>query len=517
MPSRLLRIALLLVLAGGVATSATVRGSSAARADEQPPPAETSTEPTVTTPPPATAPTTTTTPATTTPAPAEKGVELVVTVLDGDRRLRVRGARVRLAGHSKRTNRDGVATVVVPHRRHAFTVSIAAKGFQTRTLLVHFELKRKQTLRIYRPDLQWPMYGVDNSRTQAQPHIKLRPPFRTVWSLNMGGLIEFPAVVDDGVAYIGNAKGQVRAISMRFGKVIWRHDTPGHPRMASSPAVAGTEVVYHTMDGHVDVLRQANGHPLWSYDAGSPIESSPIVHDGVDYFGAWNGRVSALDLKTHKLRWTRTLGAKITSSAAIVGGTLYIGDYSGRLWALSARTGATRWVGQVNGRIYGTPAVANGRIFVPSSTGYSLTAFSTRGARLWTVRAGGYVYSSPAVASGRVFFGSYDGSFYGVSAATGRLLWRVYAGGPISGAAVVVDGIAYAGSFARRILGVNAATGKTVLTYRHGDYVPVSGNGMRLLFHGYSRLYAVEPRTAGRKAVTRITASSSNSSRRPGK
>jgi len=24
--------------------------------------------------------------------------------------------------------------------------------------------------------------------------------------------------------------------------------------------------------------------------------------------------------------------------------------------------------------------------------------------------------------------------------------------------------------------------------------VPVSGNGMRLLFHGYSRLYAVEPR-----------------------
>jgi hypothetical protein len=33
-----------------------------------------------------------------------------------------------------------------------------------------------------------------------------------------------------------------------------------------------------------------------------------------------------------------------------------------------------------------------------------------------------------------------------------------------------------------------------VFSFPHGDYVPVSGNGRRLLFHGYSRLYAMEPR-----------------------
>jgi hypothetical protein len=32
------------------------------------------------------------------------------------------------------------------------------------------------------------------------------------------------------------------------------------------------------------------------------------------------------------------------------------------------------------------------------------------------------------------------------------------------------------------------------LTFAHGDYVPVSGNGQRLLFHGFSRLYALEPK-----------------------
>ncbi|HET7566585.1 MAG TPA: PQQ-binding-like beta-propeller repeat protein [Gaiellaceae bacterium] len=448
------------------------------------------------------------------PAAAGKKPVVVVTVLDGDRRVRVRRATVRVGGHAKRTNADGQAYIRVA-RRGVLPVTISAKGFSTRILSVDFRPSPHQTLRIYRPSLQWPLYGVTQTRTQAQNDIRLRPPFRTVWSLPMGGLIEFPAVVDDGVAYIGNAHGTIRAISMRFGKVMWRHDT-SRTRMASSPAVFGNQLVYHTMDGHVTVLSRANGHQVWRYAVGSPIESSPVVRHGVDYFGAWNGRVYALDLKRHRLRWSRSLGAKITSSAAIAGGTLYIGDYGGRLWALRTGSGSTRWLRTVNGRIYGTPAVAGGRIFVPSSTGNSLTAFSTTGRSLWRVYAGGYVYSSPATAKGRVFFGSYDGRFYGVSASSGRVLWRVYAGGPISGAAVVVNGIAYAGSFAHKIVGVNASSGRQVVSFDHGYYVPVSGNGMRLLFHGYSRLYAVEPKVLRKhRAVTR-TKTAPHPARRPG-
>ena len=40
----------------------------------------------------------------------------------------------------------------------------------------------------------------------------------------------------------------------------------------------------------------------------------------------------------------------------------------------------------------------------------------------------------------------------------------------------------------------NAASGRQRFTFPDGDYVPLSGNGGRLLLHGYSRLYAVEPR-----------------------
>jgi len=425
------------------------------------------------------------------PKSTKHPAKLVVTVVDGDHGTRVRGARVHLWLRSARTDLHGVAEIRVPDRKN-MNVTVGARGFGTRMLFEPFAVHRLVTVRIYRANLQWPMYGATFSRAQSQVHIHLRPPFHTVWFVPLGGLVEFPAVVDDGVAYIGNRAAAVYAISMRFGKVLWRHVTP-HGEMASSAAVVGSELVYHSMDGHVFVLDRATGAVRWSYDVGSAIESSPIVRRGIDYFGTWDGRLVALDLRTHRVRWTRELGAKITSSASIAGGTLFVGDYAGRLWALSPRTGATRWTASVNGRIYGTAAVAGGRVFVPSSTGDSLTAFSTHGRYLWRVSTGSYVYSSPAVWGGRVFFGAYNGVFYGVSASSGRVLWEVGAGGPISGAAVVVDGVAYAGSFADRIVGVDARTGHVVFSFRHGHYVPVSGGGMRLLLHGYSSLYAVEP------------------------
>lgn len=425
--------------------------------------------------------------------PQQDRTGVQVTVVDGDLGTRVRGARVSIGRLTSTSNRHGVARL--PLFRRGALVTVAAKaGYGARAVRLSFTTHPKSTIRIYRRSLQWAMYGAGPERTQAQSSIRLRPPFRVVWSRGLGSLVEFPAVVADGVAYVANAGGTVRAISMRNGTVIWRHDTP-HGKMASSPAVYGDELVVHGMDGDVQVLRRSDGRLLWRYAAGSPIESSPVVlPDGIDVFGTWNGVVTALDLRTRRVRWRHYDGCKITSSAAAAGDSLYVGDYCGRLLALSATTGTVRFAASVNGRVYGTPAVADGRVFVPSSTGGSLTAFSVGGRRLWSRYTGSYVYSSPAVSHGRVFFGSYNGVFYAVSARTGATLWARGTGGPISGAAVVVDGVAYAGSFAHRIVGVDAASGRIVLDFPHGQYVPVAGSGRRLLLHGYSRIFAVERR-----------------------
>ena len=406
-----------------------------------------------------------------------------VIVLDGDLSKPVRGALVRVGSHAGRTGRDGVAKIKIG-RHGRLAVSVAKGGYDPFEQRLQFRGKPKVGVRVYQAKLQWLLYGATPARTQAHPFIHVRPPFRVVWSQAVGGLMEFPAAVDDDVAFVSNYHGSVRAYSMRNGAKVWRRDTAG--KMAASPAVAGEEVVAHGMDGRVYVLNRHNGRVLWTYDTGAPIESSPLVLDGVDYFGTWNGTVYALDLRTHRARWTYRSGSKITSSAAFLKGTLYIGDYGGRLLALAAGTGALRWSGSVNGRIYGTPAVANGRVFVTSSTGGSLTAFSTGGSRLWSLGTGSYVYSSPAVWNGRVYFGSYNGTFYAVSARSGTTA------GAIAGAASIVDGIVYFSNRQHRIYGLNARTGKQVFRFPDGAFVPVSGNARRLLLHGFSRLYAVE-------------------------
>ncbi len=427
------------------------------------------------------------------PKPKPRGpATVVVTVVDGDTHARIRRARVAIGRRVDATSPRGEAKIRV-RRRAPLVVTVRARGYIARALRMPFQRRRQVTVRVYRPELQWRMFGATATRTQAHPRIRLRPPFRRVWSRGLGSLLEFPAVVSEGVAYIGNTRGTIYALEMRSGKIAWKYDPPGG-KMASSPTVRGRELVVHGMDGYVRVLDRRNGRLRWQRSFGSPIESSPVIRDGVDYFGTARGAVYALDLRKRRVRWTYRGRHKITSSAALAGRTLYLGDYGRRVLALDARTGRLRWARRVDGRVYGTPAVAGRRVFVPSSTGRSLTAFTIGGRKLWRVETRGYVYSSPAVWGGRVFFGSYNGRLYAVGARSGRVLWSVRAGGAVSGAPVVVAGIVYAGSLGEQIVGADARTGRVRLRFPHGQYVPVSGNGRRLLMHGFSRLYAVEPR-----------------------
>src|SRR5712691_11440971 len=251
-------------------------------------------------------------------APVVRRATVSVSVVDGDTGRHIDNASVTAEGASRvgrglfALSRPARATVWAPH-------------YETRTFVLPVRYQRV-AVRLYRPDGQWLMYGVDATRTQSHAGIHLRPPFRVVWSRDLGGLLEFPAVVADGIAYISNLHGHLFALSMDTGKTLWRFDMHSY-KEASSPAVVGDLVVAHS----------------WSWGAAGGIESSPVVRHGIDYFGDWAGNVYALDLGRHALRWTYRDGCKITASAAIAGRTVFIGDYCGRLLALTAGTGALRF------------------------------------------------------------------------------------------------------------------------------------------------------------------------------
>ncbi len=429
---------------------------------------------------------------TTTKRPATSRVRplhrVPVRVVDGDTGTVIADARI-----SARRARTRGLVLLTRVGVKALRVTATAPGYPSRTLEVQPNQARRTTVSLYRPDGQWLMYGAGPGRTQFQPAIQLRPPFHVVWGRDLGSLLEFPAVVDDGVAYLSNARGRLFALSMVNGRTLWRLDmnTQGE---ASSPAVVGGDLVAHSKAGRVLVVDRATGRVRWSTPVSGEIESSPVVVGGVDYLGDWAGDVYALDLRTHKPRWVYHDGCKITASAALFGGRVYIGDYCGRVLALSRATGHLLWSAPAGSPVYGAPLPANGRVFVPSRDAGALYAFTTSGRYLWHVSTGGLVYSAPAVWRGRVYFGSYTGTLYCVSASTGAVLWTRGTGGPISGSPTVVAGVVYAGNFAHRIVGADARTGRELFAFPHGEYVAVSGNRGRLLLYGWASLWAVAPK-----------------------
>ncbi|MGH3113616.1 MAG: PQQ-binding-like beta-propeller repeat protein, partial [Gaiellaceae bacterium] len=279
--------------------------------------------------------------------------EAEIRVVDGDTSKPVRNARVAVSGQRARTGGNGVAELAVSRKRPV-RVRVSAPGYSARTIRLALRQGRARKVLLWRPALQWPMFGANRARTQVHSGIKLRPPFRVVWRRDLQALLEFPAVVWEGVAYVNNIKGWLRALSMKNGRVLWKKRLG--TLTASSPAIDPKRraLVATTMEpGNVTVVSMDTGRVRWRYQTGARVEPSPVIRDGVAYFGAENGNVYALALDRRRPRWIFRGGVKITSSPALVGNRLYFGDYAGRVFALHARTGRRIWTGSAGGRVYG--------------------------------------------------------------------------------------------------------------------------------------------------------------------
>jgi outer membrane protein assembly factor BamB len=357
----------------------------------------------------------------------------------------------------------------------------------------------------------WPTYGVDAQRRGVARGTKVRPPFRIAWVLDAGSLIEFPPVIAYSRLYLGTNHGRFVAVAPENGRIVWRRE---FGRCIAAAAAASHRVVYVSLmgaspcsantDGFLVALRAETGRELWRFRAG-PIESSPLVSNGVVYVGSWDRHLYAIDAASGHASWAFATGDKVKGGAALAYGTVYFGSYDGRLYALDARTGHLRWSADAGASIYATPSIANGRVFV-GTLGGAISAFDARTGRLlWKARTGSYVYSSAAVWRGSVYAGSYDHRLYALDAAAGRVLWSFAAPGPVSGTPTVVAGLVYFATCAvciagqtrlgtQRTYALDARTGRIIWTFPRGNYTPLVADAARAYLVGYQRLFGLVPR-----------------------
>ena len=381
----------------------------------------------------------------------------------------------------------------------------------------------------------WPIYGYDAARTHDPVQFHVRPPFRKIWTLRVGNIVEFPPVVGYGLLFVNQFRGRFFAVNAATGKRQWRKHFLNCG--AASPAI-GKNIVYQaymqpypcnryprSQPGFIVAIlfrgRRGNlfhrGKILWRFRTGA-VESSPLLVNGILYFGSWDHHLYALDVRVRtrpRLRWRVDLGAEVNSSPAYARGMVYVGTDGGNVYGLDARTGHVRWRSNSYSRLfhgreyfYATPTVAYGRVYIGNTDG-TLYAFGARtGHLLWAHHAGSYIYTAAAVWRREVIIGTYDGYLIAFNAATGDEIWRHAAPAAIHGAPTVLGGLVYfstcgscgshgsryAKSGPRGTYAVDARNGRLVWKFPDGQYSPVVADSERMYLVGRTHVYGFIPK-----------------------
>jgi len=188
--------------------------------------------------------------------------------------------------------------------------------------------------------------------------------------------------------------------------------------------------------------------PLWKYNTGNRVRSSPAVVEGTVYVGSSSHTFHAIDAETGRERWRFFTDGEIHSSPCVWGSAVYFGCDDGRIYALDRKTGKLCWIYKTATTAPLTPvygACLNDdpkkaveweetikrseemrKAYSPSR---SLSPLCFNGIPL---SGPGAVRSSPVVANGILYVGTGLGEdaapcwgfLYALDAASGTLLWK---------------------------------------------------------------------------------------------
>ena len=234
------------------------------------------------------------------------------------------------------------------------------------------------------------------------------------WRRTIGPTETSPLVVN-GLAYVGDWSGRVRALDAGTGATRWTYRAGG--AIKSSPALAGNDVVVGAYDGHVYALDARTGRLAWRASAqprlGSPgsFYSTPAAAYDRVYIGSTDGKLYSFGAETGQLRWSHGTGGYVYASPAVWRQLVLVGSYDHVFYAFDAATGAVRWTFRANGPISGAASVVDGVVYFSTFAHRTYALAAATGRLLWTWPDGEY---SPVVTDGRRIYLTGRGRIYGL-------------------------------------------------------------------------------------------------------
>jgi outer membrane protein assembly factor BamB len=330
----------------------------------------------------------------------------------------------------------------------------------------------------------WPMFQHDAERTAAASCTAITtlsvPTLKPRWFLKTNGDVTAEPAVAEGLAYVGDGTGVMRAIDMKTGTDSWSFDTTrnklhvdrhnaSYGRIDSSAAVADVTslgpTVFFAGGGTVYAVDARNGTPRWATDVDpanptstAEVESSPVVWSGpgqhpIVFVGmdtnedrnAAVGGVLALDASTGALLWK--YDAEIGRVVHSVTERSHSGTGCGDVWSSPALDAARKTL------FFG---IGNCNLSNGGDTEWLVAISAVTGRQLWRFAEptanhngdndfGGAPVLTRIAGHGVVVQAGKSGWVYVVDRASGRLLRQVHVaqgsdiGGFIGSVSVAVD------------------------------------------------------------------------------
>ena len=215
----------------------------------------------------------------------------------------------------------------------------------------------------------------------------------------------------------------------------------------------------------------------WKFHTKSPVVASPIVSDGLAYFGSNDSVLYAVDTETGSARWQFKSQGPIRSSVAIEGNNLFLVGGDGKVYSIDKHSGRVRLTFTTGGEqlykyysyadyYFSSPVVNSGVMYFGSGDGSVYALKTGDGALLWQFKTGDVVHSSPVVFGEKVYVGSFDGYVYALHRQSGTMAWkfksvghRFFPEGEMQGSPVVANGLVYIGSRDYNLYALDTARG----------------------------------------------------------
>ncbi len=323
-----------------------------------------------------------------------------------------------------------------------------------------------------------------------------------LWEFNPGDQFGYwvsgSAVAYDRV-YELNKDGNLYALDVNTGELVWKYEGPGYFFWPGWPVV-GDGKVYATTGQRVSsdpytmeysesefaCLDAFTGELVWKLpiEAHPPRESVAIAYGnlylipgyieenrmdtyikpdevwaiGTNSWPMWRrdpehtatGQSGPAELN---LRWKFMTSGGVVSSPSVVDRRVYVGSQDKNVYCIDARNGRSIWKFTTGARIKSSPAIVDGKVYIGPDDGYVYCLDAYNGSLVWQKEAGGYIEahfdantrlsSSPAVVGGKVYVGSLDTNVYCFDANSGDVDWTYKTEGYITSSPAVVDGAVY--------------------------------------------------------------------------